>query len=83
MTRSPSRRARVLQILSDVSAVPPDEIRDGDLLAGDLGMDSVALMELLGMLDEELGLEVELEAAQEIQDVGTVLRMVDEAFDAG
>ncbi len=81
MNQTPSNHARVLQILSDVSAVPPTEIKKSDLLAGDLGMDSVALMELLGMLDEEFGMEIELEAAQEIQDVGTILKLVDEAFD--
>ena len=77
-----ANHARVLQILSDVSAVPVDTIKVTDLLSADLGMDSVASMELLGMLDEEFGVEIELEEAQEIEDVGSILKLVDERIHA-
>ena len=71
-------RTKILQVLSDVSAVPVDDIEDEHELAADLGMDSVALMELRGMLDEEFGIELELEHAQRTDDVGKVMAVVSE-----
>jgi acyl carrier protein len=77
-TTSPELRAQIVQLLSDVSAVPVADIKDTDHLTADLGMDSVAFMELLGMLDEEFGIEVELQAVQGIELVGTVIELVRE-----
>ncbi len=67
--------AQIRRILSDVSAVPADEIHAEDSLAGDLGMDSVASLELLGMLDEAFGIELELEEAESITHVSQVLEI--------
>ena len=79
MTLSPIElRQKILQVLSDVSAVPVGDIEDDHELADDLGMDSVALMELLGMLDEQFGIELELEEAQRIDDVRKVMSVVGE-----
>ena len=76
MTLSTSQLdAQILKILSDVSAIPVEEIRSEDSLSGDLGMDSVASLELLGMLDEEFGIELELEEAETITHVYQVLEI--------
>ncbi len=70
----------MLTILSEVTAVPACDIKETDMLMADLGMDSVASMELLGMLDEEFGVEVELEEAQALDRVGSILDLVRERY---
>lgn len=64
---------RILRILSDLTAVPVDDIKPGDRLREDLGLDSVGSMELLSMLAEEFDIEVEMEEAVSIDSVGGVM----------
>lgn len=63
---------RILQILSDLTAVPKAEIKVEDRLREDLGLDSVGSMELLSMLAEEFDIEVEMEEAVGVDSVGGV-----------
>jgi acyl carrier protein len=67
---------RVLGILTALTAVPAAEIRREDRLREDLGMDSVASMELLSMLSEELAIDVEMEDAAGIHTVAQILDLV-------
>ena len=46
-------------IITELTAVPEDEIGLEDRLREDLGMDSVSSMELISMLSEELDCDVE------------------------
>lgn len=62
----------LIRILHELTAVPPEEIRPEHLLQADLGMDSVASMELVSMLSEELDIDVEIEDAMDVQDVAGV-----------
>lgn len=78
MNMKPELHRRVLKIISDVSGVPANRIEASDTLVADLGMDSVSSMELLGMLDEELGIEVEIDQVSSIQDVAAILALVSE-----
>jgi acyl carrier protein len=57
---------RVVQMISQLCTVRPGEIRLEDRLREDLGLDSVASMELISMLAEELDVEVELEEAMAV-----------------
>ncbi len=41
--------------LSDILEIEPDQIREGDSFADDLEADSLALIELVEALEEELG----------------------------
>ena len=41
--------------LSDILEIDPDQIREGDSFADDLEADSLALIELVEALEEELG----------------------------
>lgn len=68
-----STQQRIFRILSDLTAVPADEIKTEDRLREDLGLDSVGSMELLSMLAEEFDIEVEMEEAIAVQSVGGVL----------
>lgn len=68
---------RILKMLSDLSAVPATEIRPGDRLREDLGLDSVSSMELVSMLSESFAIDVELEEAVRITDVAGLLALAE------
>ncbi len=61
--------ARIKKMVSDCTAVPEKEILLSHRLFDDLGMDSVSAMELIGMLDEELEMELAIEETVEIRTV--------------
>jgi acyl carrier protein len=69
---------RIFKILSDLSAVPPQQIKRGDRLREDLGLDSVSSMELVSMLSEEFSIDVELEEAVRITDVAGLLALANQ-----
>lgn len=68
---------RIFRILSDLSAVPPEQIKVDDRLREDLGLDSVSSMELVSMLSEEFNLDIELEEAVQITTVAALLSLAD------
>lgn len=59
MEQSPMNRQEVFELirdrLSDILEIEPDQIREGDSFADDLEADSLALIELVEALEEELG----------------------------
>lgn len=59
MEQSPMTRSEVFELirdrLSDILEIEPDQIREGDAFADDLEADSLALIELVEALEEELG----------------------------
>lgn len=59
MEQSPMTRVEVFELirdrLSDILEIEPDQIREGDSFADDLDADSLALIELVEALEEELG----------------------------
>ena len=59
MEWSPMTRNDVFELirdrLSDILEIEPDQIREGDSFADDLEADSLALIELVEALEEELG----------------------------
>lgn len=74
---APATEARIYKILSDLSAVPQQQIKRDDRLREDLGLDSVSSMELVSMLSEEFSIDVELEEAVRITDVAGLLALAD------
>lgn len=66
---------RILQILSDLTAVPVTEIGPQDRLREDLGLDSVGALELLSMLAEELQIDVEMEEVMGVDRVSSVMEL--------
>lgn len=66
--------AHIYRMVHELTAVPVDQIRPAHNLTTDLGMDSVAQMELVGMFVEELGLDLDLE---DTVDIRTVQDLVD------
>lgn len=67
--------ARIRKILSDLTAIPVERIQDGDRLREDLGLDSVASMELLSMLAETFDIDVSMEEAMQADTVASVMEL--------
>lgn len=67
--------AQIRKILSDLTAIPVERIQDGDRLREDLGLDSVASMELLSMLAETFDIDVSMEEAMQADTVGSVMEL--------
>ena len=83
MSQSPMTRADVVALvrdrLADILEIDPEEIKEGDSFADDLDADSLALIELVEALEEELsdrtvGFRIEDE---DLQDLKTVRDAVD------
>ena len=83
MEQSPMGRDDVVGLirdrLSDILEIEPEQIREGDSFADDLDADSLALIELVEALEEELaertvGFRIEDE---DLQDLKTVRDAVD------
>jgi acyl-[acyl-carrier-protein]-phospholipid O-acyltransferase/long-chain-fatty-acid--[acyl-carrier-protein] ligase len=64
-------RHHVYKKLAEISGIPEEKMRDDQELAHDLGLDSLALMELVTWAEEEFGYQ--LGEASEIQTVGDML----------
>lgn len=86
MEQSPMSRIEVFELirdrLSDILEIEPDQIREGDSFADDLDADSLALIELVEALEEELaertvGFRIEDE---DLQDLKSVRDAVDYVF---
>lgn len=78
MSHSPMSRAEVLDLvrdrLADILEIEPDQINEGDSFADDLDADSLALIELVEALEEELadrtvGFRIEDEDLQDLKSV--------------
>ncbi len=73
----------VLRVISDLTAIEPDDINKDDRLRGDLGLDSVSSMELLSMLAEKFDVDVEMEEVVQVTTVGGVIDLVKRSLPAG
>ncbi len=83
MSQSPMSRPEIVQLvrdrLADILEVEPDTISEGDSFADDLEADSLALIELVEAIEEELsdrtvGFRIDDE---DLQDLKTVRDAVD------
>lgn len=73
----------VRDLILQVSAVNAATITEEARLREDLALDSVASMELLSLLDESLGLELEMEDVLGIETVGGVVALAAARLGAG
>lgn len=69
---------RVMNMMTSITAVPADKISLQTKLVVDLGMDSVSSLELLGMISEEFGVDVEIEETMGVETVADVVKLVSE-----
>ena len=85
-------RAEIFELirdrLADILEIEPDQIREGDSFADDLEADSLALIELVEALEEELGertvgFRIEDEDLQDLRSVRDAVDYVDRKVGAG
>lgn len=69
---------RVMQIVSDKLAIPADQITADSTFADDLGADSLDVVELLMALEDEFGLTIDEEEAENIEAVRDVVRYIED-----
>ena len=74
--------------LSDILEIEPGQIREGDSFADDLDADSLALIELVEALEEELsertvGFRIDDEDLQDLKSVRDAVDYVDSKVGAG
>lgn len=73
----PDRSDVVVRVLSVELEVSADEVRAARSLRNDLGMDSIAAANVLFHLEEEFGVELDLEAADRLDSLPEILQVVD------
>ncbi|WP_024804910.1 acyl carrier protein [Nocardia sp. BMG51109] len=72
-------RQRVVRMLSDTLSMSADELDDERIdLRDDLGMDSIDFVDLIELLEAELGRTVEREQLAGVRTIGNVVDMVHE-----
>lgn len=85
-------RAEIFELirdrLADILEIEPDQIREGDSFADDLEADSLALIELVEALEEELGertvgFRIEDEDLQDLKSVRDAVDYVERKVGAG
>jgi acyl carrier protein len=72
----------VFRVISELTAIEPEDINPEDRLRGDLGLDSVSSMELLSMLAEEFDVDVEIEEVVRVTTVSAVIELVKRSLPA-
>ena len=92
MEQSPMSRDDIVGLvrdrLSDILEIEPEQIREGDSFADDLDADSLALIELVEALEEELGertvgFRIEDEDLQDLKSVRDAVDYVHAKVGAG
>ena len=70
---------RVKDIIVEQLGVKPDQVTPAAKFIEDLGADSLDTVELVMALEEEFGIEVPDEQAENLQSVGDVIKYVEES----
>lgn len=65
----------IFQILHELTSIPTTKFKLDDNLRTDINLDSVSSMELLGMMDEELGIEIDLYEVRNIRTIRDILEL--------
>ncbi|MCU0692217.1 MAG: acyl carrier protein [Polyangiaceae bacterium] len=73
-------RAAVDDIIHRIRPDFHGEIRDGDRLREDIGLDSLHSMELLSAVTEKYEIDVDIEEVQEVKTVGDVVAFLKTAL---
>lgn len=68
--------ATMIQVLSQITRRPPQNISHGAKLRSDLGLDSMAALELIVALEEDHQVVISQESVQDLKTVGDLLKLV-------
>jgi len=69
---------KVIEVVGDVLGVPEEDINEGSEFVSDLGAESIQSLELVAAFEEEFGIEMDEEAALQVQSVGDAVRFIAE-----
>ena len=67
---------RVREVVSDVLNVAVDEIEEDSEFVADLGAESIQSLELMAAFEEEFDIEMDEEAALQVQSVGEAVDFI-------
>ena len=73
-----STRDRVIALIAEILEIEPSRVQDTSRMREDLGMDSLASLELLSMLSEQLKVDLDIEEAMGIATVDDACAFVDQ-----
>ncbi|MEB2310652.1 MAG: acyl carrier protein [Sorangiineae bacterium] len=76
-TSEASTRERVVAMVAQILKVDPSKISGKDRLREDLGMDSLASLELLSCISDELDVDIELDEAMSLVTIDDACAFVD------
>ena len=71
-------KAKVIELIVEQLDADSDSISDGDSFMDDLGADSLDTVELIMAFEEEFGIEIPDEDAENIRTVGDVLKYLED-----
>ncbi|MBO5999184.1 MAG: acyl carrier protein [Lachnospiraceae bacterium] len=74
---------KLKNIIADTLNVDPDEIEAATTFADDLGADSLDLFQIVMGIEEEFGISVPQEAAENVNTVGEALSLIKNAQEGG
>lgn len=69
---------KIKEILSEVSGIPASEISADTRVAGDLGMSSFDLADMVVTVEETYGIRIPDERFMDLETVGDIVRMIEE-----
>ena len=72
----PQIEKRIREIISDQLGISEDEITSESTFTGDLGADSLDLVELILAFEEEFDVDIPEDVAERIESVGDVLNVL-------
>ena len=70
-------KERIIKLLSDKLGVAEINIKENDLLVGDLDMDSLDVVEAVMTIEKEFGLTLADSELNDIKTVGDIVKMVE------
>jgi len=73
-----STRDRVIRLIAEILEIDPSRIQGSSRMREDLGMDSLASLELLSTLSEQLKVDLDIEEAMGIATVDDACAFVDQ-----
>ncbi len=73
--------SRVKSVVSGVLGVDEEEMTEDSEFLGDLGSESIQSLELVAAFEEEFGIEMEEEAALQVQSIGKAVDFIAEVME--
>ena len=73
---------RVKKVTNEVLGVDAEEIKESDEFVADLGAESIQSLELVASFEEEFDIEMEEDAALQVQSVGKAVAFIGAVIDA-